>query len=57
MANGRMPDITPVSSGTCLENAAREGDSPVDDRGGTCRKAPKYRGARGILRESGRTTS
>ena len=57
MAIGREPDVTLVFSGTLLGKAAREGESPVDERGKRHQTAPKYRGARGILRESGRTTS
>jgi len=46
-----------VDSRTILGKSAIEGESPVDEIDRSLCLAPKYRGAGGILRESGRTTS
>ncbi len=48
----------PYSSQTSLERGAKDGDSPVDKRVmDFLGLFPKYHGTRGILWESGRTTS
>ena len=48
----------PCPSQTSMEREARDGDSPVDERvTDFLGFFPKYHGTRGILWESGRTTS
>ena len=46
-----------VPSGRTLERSARDGESPVRERGNPPGQDPEYHGTRGTLWEAGQTTA